>query len=52
MSDLHSVSDLLVQLKQNQSTAAHQLWGRFIDQLIRAADGLGDEKIDRVKLSL
>lgn len=37
MSDLHSVSELLLQLKQNQSAAAHQLWGRFIDQLIRAA---------------
>lgn len=37
MSDLHSVSELLRQLKLNQSTAAHQLWNRFIDQLIRAA---------------
>ena len=37
MSDHHSVSELLLQLKQNQSAAAHQLWGRFIDQLIRAA---------------
>ena len=37
MSDLHSVSQLLQQLKQNQSAAAHQLWNRFIDQLIRAA---------------
>lgn len=37
MSDHHSVSELIQQLKQNQSAAAHQLWGRFIDQLIRAA---------------
>ena len=37
MSELHSVSELLQQLKLNQSAAAHQLWDRFIDQLIRAA---------------
>jgi RNA polymerase sigma factor (sigma-70 family) len=34
---MHSVSDLLKQLEDNQSLAAHQLWELFIERLIVAA---------------
>jgi DNA-directed RNA polymerase specialized sigma24 family protein len=37
MSDLHSVSELLRQLKNDESDAAHQIWDRFIDRLISEA---------------
>lgn len=37
MSDSNSVSKLLHQVQEGESFAAHQLWSRFIGQLINAA---------------
>jgi DNA-directed RNA polymerase specialized sigma24 family protein len=37
MSDLHSVSELMRQLKSDESDATRQIWDRFIDRLISEA---------------
>lgn len=38
MSEAHSVSNLLQQLQDGNQEAAKEIWDRFIDQLIRAAN--------------